>query len=120
MSTGYGDKTEPFRSPAWPPAKQTPQHAALQSHPTAPRPGASHRALKAVQNVGLEKGVSNLNAVPLTGPKWRFPSLPILPSSMLVVFSFIKNLLIISAAWNWVAAWNQNQLFVLASTTSCN
>lgn len=106
MSTGYGDEMEPFRSPAWPPAKQTPQRTALQSRPTAPRPGASCRALKAVQSLGLEKGVSDVNAVSLTRPEQRFSSLPILPSSMLVVFSFIKNLLIISAAWNWVAAWN--------------
>lgn len=106
ISTGYGDEMEPFCSLVWPPAKQTPQCAALQSRPTALRPEASHRALRAVQSIGLEKGVSDLNAVSFTRPKLRFPSLPILSSSMLVVFSFIKNLLIISAAWNWVAAWN--------------
>jgi len=58
MSTGYSDETEPFRSPAWPSAKQTPQRAALQSRPTALRLGASRRALKAVQSVGLGKGGS--------------------------------------------------------------
>lgn len=106
MSTGYGDEKEPFRSLAWPPAKQTSRYAALQSHPAALRAGTSHQALKVVQSVGLKKGVSNLNVVSLSRPKLCFPSLPILPSSMLVAFSFIKNLLIISAAWNWVAAWN--------------
>lgn len=35
-----------------------------------------------------------------------FPSLPILPPSMVGIFSFIKNLLIIPAAWSWAAAWN--------------
>lgn len=90
MSTGYSDETEPFRSPAWPPAKQTPRRVAQQSRPAAPRPGASRRALKAVQSASLTKGISNSNAVSLNGPKLLFPSLPILLSSVLVVFSFIK------------------------------
>lgn len=79
---------------------------ALRIRPAAPGLGASSRALKAAPSLGLKDGVSDSSALFPTRPKLCFPSLPILPPSMVGIFSFINYLLIIPAAWSWAAAWN--------------
>lgn len=93
MSTGYCDETEPRRSPAWPRANRAQARlcrAVLRHHPAR---GHEQLPVLVLQSLALPCSGAWLHLrlrrnFPDQAPDGLF-SLPILPSSMLVVSSFV-------------------------------